>query len=103
MYTVRPQDFAYHPPRTLEEALELLAGDDDARPLAGGHSLIPVMKLRLAAPSALVDLARVPGLDTIDRDDGTLRIGAMATYEQIGTSEVAHAACPIVAETAAVV
>jgi carbon-monoxide dehydrogenase medium subunit len=73
-----PPEFDYVAPPTLDAALEALAeGGEDAKLLAGGHSLIPLMKLRLAAPSLLVDLRRVPGLRSIDREDGTLRIGAL--------------------------
>jgi carbon-monoxide dehydrogenase medium subunit len=73
-----PPEFDYVAPPTLDAALEALAeGGEDAKLLAGGHSLIPLMKLRLAAPSLLVDLRRVPGLRSIDREDGALRIGAL--------------------------
>ncbi|HEX6699242.1 MAG TPA: FAD binding domain-containing protein, partial [Gaiellaceae bacterium] len=60
MYTMRPGEFTYHRPTSVEEAVSLLG--DEARPLAGGHSLLPMMKLRLATPGALVDLGRVSGL-----------------------------------------
>jgi carbon-monoxide dehydrogenase medium subunit len=73
---VKPPPFAYHRPESLEEALELLAQDEDAKVLAGGQSLIPVLNFRMARPSALVDLARV-GLKGIRRENGTLVIGAM--------------------------
>jgi carbon-monoxide dehydrogenase medium subunit len=73
-----PPEFDYVAPTTLDAALEALAeGGEDAKLLAGGHSLIPLMKLRLAAPSLLVDLRRVPGLRSIDRENGALRIGAL--------------------------
>ena len=65
MYAQRPAEFDYKRPATLDEAIGLLAENGDARPLAGGHSLLPLMKLRLADPQALVDIGRLPGLDGI--------------------------------------
>ena len=79
-----PFAFDYAAPESLDEALAALRdGGEDAKVLAGGHSLIPYMKLRLAAPSALVDLRKVPGLSGIQRENGTHRIGAMATHYQV--------------------
>jgi aerobic carbon-monoxide dehydrogenase medium subunit len=74
-----PAEFDYVAPESLDEALSALQGED-AKVLAGGHSLLPLMKLRLAAPSLLVDLRRVPGLTGIQREDGMVRIGAMTTH-----------------------
>jgi carbon-monoxide dehydrogenase medium subunit len=73
---VKPPPFEYHRPDSLDEALELLAADDDAKVLAGGQSLIPVLNFRMARPSALVDLARV-GLEGIRRENNLLVVGAM--------------------------
>ena len=78
--------FDYHRPGTLDEALKLLSELDDAKVLAGGQSLIPVMKLRLAAPAHLVDINRVPGLDAIEEGDGSLRIGALVRHNQMVSS-----------------
>src|SRR5205807_6798067 len=76
-----PAEFDYAVAGSLEEAIKLLAdGGEDAKLLAGGHSLIPLMKLRLAAPSLLVDLRKVPGLGGINREDGTWRIGALTPH-----------------------
>lgn len=79
-----PAEFDYSAPETLDEALaELSAGvaaGEDVKLLAGGHSLIPLMKLRLAAPEKLVDLRRVPGLHGVTREDGTFRVGAMTPH-----------------------
>ena len=76
-----PAEFDYVAPESLDEALSALQeGGEDAKVLAGGHSLLPLMKLRLAAPSLLVDLRRVPGLSGIQRENGTVRIGAMTTH-----------------------
>src|SRR3712207_7352054 len=78
-----PPDFEYAAPVSLEEAIGLLAADEDAKLLAGGHSLIPLMKLRLAAPALLVDLRRVPGLHGIQREDGAFRLGAMTPHRRL--------------------
>jgi carbon-monoxide dehydrogenase medium subunit len=78
---VIPAEFDYVAPASLDEALSALAdGGEDAKLLAGGHSLLPLMKLRLAAPTLLVDLRRVPGLSGIERADGRWTIGAMTTH-----------------------
>jgi aerobic carbon-monoxide dehydrogenase medium subunit len=79
-----PAEFDYAAPESLEEAIRLLAdGGEDAKLLAGGHSLIPLMKLRLADPSLLVDLRKVPGLHGVSREDGTWRIGAMTPHAEL--------------------
>ena len=79
-----PAAFDYVAPDTLEGAVQALAdGGGDAKLLAGGHSLIPLMKLRLAAPSMLVDLRRVPGIHGIQRENGTWRIGAMTRHAEL--------------------
>jgi aerobic carbon-monoxide dehydrogenase medium subunit len=79
-----PAEFDYTAPESLEEAVRLLAdGGVDAKALAGGHSLIPLMKLRLAAPSLLVDLRRIPGLHGVQREDSSWRIGAMTPHTQL--------------------
>jgi carbon-monoxide dehydrogenase medium subunit len=78
---VIPPAFEYVAPASLDEAIQALSdGGEDAKLLAGGHSLIPLMKLRLAAPSLLVDLRRVPGLSGAERADGAWRIGAMTPH-----------------------
>jgi carbon-monoxide dehydrogenase medium subunit len=81
---VIPAEFDYTAPETLEEAIKALAeGGEDAKLLAGGHSLIPLMKLRLAAPALLVDLRRVPGLHGVTRENGSWRIGAMTPHAEL--------------------
>jgi carbon-monoxide dehydrogenase medium subunit len=100
MYTQRPAEFTYHRPTSLDEAIELLSSDGDARPLAGGHSLLPMMKLRLAEPQTIVDLGRIPGLDGIEQEDDALRIGALATHASAAASEVVRSQCPVLAATA---
>ena len=82
-----PPEFDYAVPESLEEAISLLAsGGEDAKLLAGGHSLVPLMKLRLATPSLLIDLRKVPGLHGVQRENGTFRIGAMTTHATLETT-----------------
>ncbi|HEV3465143.1 MAG TPA: FAD binding domain-containing protein, partial [Actinomycetota bacterium] len=84
-----PASFEYVAPATLEEALDTLARfEDDAKVLAGGQSLIPLMKLRLAAPRVVVDINRLPGLDTLAADGGGLRIGALVRTRTCERSEL---------------
>jgi carbon-monoxide dehydrogenase medium subunit len=79
-----PLEFEYEAPETLDAALALLSGgDEDVKILAGGHSLVPMMKLRLAAPSLLVDIRRIPGLTGIERTNGSFRVGAMTSHSAI--------------------
>jgi carbon-monoxide dehydrogenase medium subunit len=79
-----PAEFDYEAPESLEDAVGMLqSGGEEAKLLAGGHSLLPLMKLRLAAPALLVDLRRVPGLHGIQREDGTWRIGAMVQHAEL--------------------
>jgi aerobic carbon-monoxide dehydrogenase medium subunit len=94
------QNFEYTRPQSLAEALELLS-DGSAKVLAGGMSLIPLMKLRLAAPDRVVDIARLPELNYIREEDGAIHIGAGVTHEQIASSAQLRARCPLLAETAA--
>ncbi len=76
-----PAEFDYTAPESLQDAIGALAGGgEDAKLLAGGHSLLPLMKLRLAAPTLLVDLRKVPGLHGVERQDGHWRVGAMTTH-----------------------
>jgi carbon-monoxide dehydrogenase medium subunit len=83
---VIPAEFDYVAPATLDEALNALAsGGEDAKLLAGGHSLLPLMKLRLAAPTLLVDLGKIPGLDGISNGGG-VTIGAMTTHTAIANA-----------------
>jgi aerobic carbon-monoxide dehydrogenase medium subunit len=83
---VIPAEFDYVAPASLEEALQALQeGGEDAKLLAGGHSLLPLMKLRLAAPSLLVDLRRVPDLSGIRRENGAFAIGAMTVHHAIAS------------------
>jgi carbon-monoxide dehydrogenase medium subunit len=96
-----PGSFSYHRPASVADAVKLLADlGEDARPLAGGHSLVPMMKLRLAAPAHLIDLHGIAGLKGISRDGNTLVIGAMTTqHDLLASDEIAQSA-PILHETA---
>jgi carbon-monoxide dehydrogenase medium subunit len=95
-----PGAFAYHRPSTVKEAVGLLADlGEDARAIAGGHSLIPLMKLRLASPSHLVDLAGVTELKGIRAEGGDIVIGATTTQHELISSELLSKALPILGET----
>lgn len=96
--------FDYHRPTTVDEAIALLAKHgDDAKLLAGGHSLIPAMKLRLARPTVVVDIARIASLSDIRETGGRLAIGALATHRAVESSALVKSRCPLLAETAAVI
>jgi aerobic carbon-monoxide dehydrogenase medium subunit len=92
-----PAKFAYAAPRSLEEAVGLL-NTEDSKILAGGHSLLPLMKLRLAQPRLLVDIGRIPGLSYTRRENGVLAIGAMTSYRDIGLSPEVAAAAPVLVD-----
>ena len=97
MYTT---DFDYHRATSVQDALQLLAANDGAKLLAGGHSLVPSMKLRLASPSALIDISQVKELQGIRQEGQTLIIGAGTTHAQILHSELLKELCPILPEAA---
>jgi len=94
---MRPAKFEYFAPDSIGDAAKLLAGDSTGRILAGGQSLMAAMNLRLARPSSLIDLRRVPGLDNIDLKGDIVRIGAMVTHARLVASEPLGKAIPIVA------
>jgi aerobic carbon-monoxide dehydrogenase medium subunit len=89
--------FTYHRPATVRQAVSLLTKNEDAKLLAGGHSLIPVMKLRLARPSAIIDLSRVEGLSGIELKGRSIVIGAMTKHNDVATSPVVKDALPALA------
>lgn len=96
-----PASFDYIAAKNLDEAISLLAKHkDDAKILAGGHSLLPAMKLRLMQPKVLIDLGRIRDLSYIKEEGGQLRIGAMTTHFQVETSDLIRRACPLLTETA---
>ena len=98
-----PPQFDYHAPGTLDEALGLLGSLDDAKVMSGGQSLLPMLKLRLASPANIIDIGRIPGLDSIEERDGFLRIGALVTESQLESSAVVAERYPILLDTAAVI
>src|SRR4051812_20926611 len=94
-----PSEFQYFSPATVDEALGLLQQHgDDAKILAGGHSLLPAMKLRLAQPAVLIDVSKIDSLKGI-AVNGNVTIGAGTTYHAIATSEAVRGACGVLAET----
>ena len=99
-----PAAFEYHAPTSVKDALKLLAKlKDDAKLLAGGHSLVPMMKLRLAQPGHLIDLRKVKGLSGIKEEKAALVIGAMTTHWAIESSKAAKAKLPVLAEVAGII
>lgn len=97
-----PAWFEYQAPKTLDDALRLLGRHgDEAKILAGGHSLLPLMKLRLAAPRYIIDIGHLRGLDYIREEGGYIAIGALVTHAQVAASEVLREKCPLLPETAA--
>lgn len=96
-----PAPFDYQAPATLEEAVSLLASDPNgAKVLAGGHSLIPAMKLRLAQPQLLVDIARIKSLAYIREEGDKILIGATTTHYQLESSELLKRVCPLLSDCA---
>ena len=93
--------FDYHAPSTVEDALEILNSNQDAKILAGGHSLIPMMKTGLAAPGALIDLGKVEGLSYVNEQAGGLAIGAMTTYQELSANDAVAANAAVLGEAAA--
>ncbi len=99
-----PGAFAYHRPKSVAEAVGLLADlGEDARALAGGHSLIPMMKLRLAKPEHLVDLAAIKDLKGVRQDGGDIVIGSMTTQHELQHADLLAARLPILRETSLVI
>ena len=98
-----PPQFDYHAPGSLEEALALLGELDDAKVMSGGQSLLPMLKLRLATPANIVDIGRIPGLDSISEEGGFLRIGALVTETALEGDATVAARYPILLDTARVI
>ncbi len=96
-----PASFGYESPRSLGEALALLKSNSEAKVLAGGHSLLPAMKLRLTSPAVLVDLGRIAGLKYIRHTGDSFAIGAMTTHAEVESSEMLRASSPLLPEAAA--
>ena len=99
-----PAPFEYYSPRSINEAVDFLsAHKDDVKILAGGQSLLPLMKMRLAKPGYLLDIGRISGLDTIVEDGNHVIIGAMATHAQIERSDLLRRRCSLLPQTAATI
>ncbi|HSK17215.1 MAG TPA: xanthine dehydrogenase family protein subunit M [Gaiellaceae bacterium] len=98
-----PASFDYEVAESVDHAIELLGSDRDAKILAGGHSLLPLMRLRLARPELLVDVGRLGDLSYVREDGDATAIGALTRYRDLETSELLRSACPILAETASLV
>ena len=96
-----PANFDYEAPRNLTDALTLLQSREDAKILAGGHSLLPAMKLRLAQPTLLVDIGRIKDLSYIREAGDRIAIGAMTTHGDIAGSQLLRKASPLLALAAA--
>jgi CO/xanthine dehydrogenase FAD-binding subunit len=97
---VKPAPFAYVRAESVEHALDALREHGiDAKPLAGGQSLVPALNMRLARPSVLIDLNRIEGLDAIGEENGVLRIGALVRQDAAERSALVRAACPLLAES----
>lgn len=95
-----PAAFDYHAPTSLADAFDLIAAHGDAKLLAGGHSLLPILKLRLAQPGHLIDLRNVPALRGIRRENSVLAIGAMTTHWDIQSSALVKSTIPVLADVA---
>ncbi len=98
MYT-----FTFHRPETLRQAVNLLSKNEDAKLLAGGHTLLPTMKLRLAGPPQLIDLSRVEGLTGIEPSGRSITIGAMTRHVEVHTSPVVQEHAPVIAKLAGMI
>ena len=99
-----PAAFEYHAPTSVKDALGLLGKHkDDAKLLAGGHSLVPMMKLRLAQPKHLIDLRKVPGLTGIKQDGNMLAFGAMTTHWEVESSALVKSKLAVLSEVAALI
>ena len=95
-----PASFEYFRAASVDEALSLLQRHEDAKLLAGGHSLLPMMKLRLAMPPSVIDIGRLPELRGIEVSGGRLQVGALTTHAELAASDVARSHAPLLAEAA---
>ena len=98
-----PAQTTYHRAGSVAEAVQLLSDNEGAKVLAGGHSLIPLMKLRLAAPAVLVDIGRIEALKGVSAGNGGITIGALTTHVEIASSDLVQQHAPVLAEAAALV
>src|SRR5919106_566240 len=93
-------EFKYHRPTTVRQAAGLLTRQEEAKLLAGGHTLIPTMKLRLAGPKHIIDMSKIEGLSSIDAGARSVTIGAMTKHNEVATSPVVQEAIPALASLA---
>ena len=100
---MHPANFDYHRASSIDEAESLWKENSDASFLAGGHSLIPAMKLRLSDPGTLVDISGINDLKGISRDGDTVRIGALTTHREVGSSDVVKDGCSALSEAAGMI
>ena len=100
---MHPANFDYHRASSIDEAESLWKENSDASFLAGGHSLIPAMKLRLSDPGTLVDISGIDDLKGISRDGDTIRIGALTTHREVGSSNVVKDGCSALSEAAGMI
>jgi len=98
-----PAPFDYVRAESVDQAIELLSGNDDAKIIAGGHSLLPLMRLRLARPALLVDISRLADLAYVREDDGQVAIGALTRHHDVANSEALQELAPIVAYAASLI
>ena len=98
-----PAPFDYFSPGSLQEAIDLLSSREDAKILAGGQSLVPLMKLRLAKPKSIIDLGRIPDLAYTREQEGSITIGAMTTHAEIEASDLLKRRCPLLSQAAATI
>ena len=98
-----PAQITYHRAGSVAEAVQLLSDNEGAKLLAGGHSLLPLMKLRLAAPAVLVDIGRIEALKGVSASEGGITIGALTTHAEIASSDLVQQHAPVLAEAAALV
>lgn len=98
-----PAQLTYHRAGSVAEAVQLLSNNEGAKILAGGHSLLPLMKLRLASPAVLVDIGRIEALKGISASGGGITIGALTTHAEIASSDLVQQHAPVLAEAAALV
>lgn len=97
---MKPAPFRYHRPESLGDALALLSENPDAKVIAGGQSLAPMMNMRLVAPAELIDLNAIAGMDAISEQGNFLEIGAMARHHAVANSSLVKTRCPLLAEAA---
>jgi carbon-monoxide dehydrogenase medium subunit len=100
---MRPPDFAFRSSLTLEDAVAVLVGDSGSMALAGGQSLIPMLRFRLIRPSVVVDIGRIPGLDSIESSGDVLEIGALVTTNRVAQSSTVRSLSPLCADAASVI